>query len=407
VIFLISCFALAAKSQSRNLEFYLQAALQNSPLLNDYRNQASAASSDSLLIRAARMPQVDVKTQLQYAPAYDNFGYEEVITNGGNYMALMGVSQTILNRRELSSKYLSVELQKKAIDNSSRMSAYELNKIITNQYLTTYAVFSDLLFNRSFLKLTMEENQIVSQFVRNGIYRQTDYLSLQVEIQSQEILISQLEGQFRKEEAFLNRLCGLNDTIYFEPVEPDLKIVGVADIMGSPGLIQYEIDSLRIENDKRALDIRYKPKVNWFADAGFLTSNPWNFYQHFGYSAGIGLNVPVYDGRQKNIEKQKLELAENSRSAYEDSYRKQYYQQLHELYEELGTLNETYNRTEKQNATSKLLVRELRGQLERGNIQMTDYINAIRSHRTIERNLIFINIHKLQIINEINFLSSR
>jgi hypothetical protein len=34
------------------------------------------------------------------------------------------------------------------------------------------------------------------------------------------------------------------------------------------------------------------------ADAGILTSNPWNFYNHFGYSAGISLNIPVYDGKQ-------------------------------------------------------------------------------------------------------------
>ena len=404
---LISCLALTGKSQNRNLAFYLQEALHNSPLLNDYRNQAGAASSDSLLIRAARMPQVDAKTQLQYSPFYDNFGYEEVITNGGNYMALMGVSQKILNRKELSSRYLSVELRKKAIDNSSRLSTYELNKLITDQYLAAYSVLSDLLFNRSFLKLSMEENEIVSQFVKNGIYRQTDYLSLQVEIQSQEILISQLEGRYRKEQSFLNRLCGLKDTIYYKLEEPNLQIIGVPDILKSPVLIQYKIDSLRIENEKTSIDVRYKPKVNWFADAGFLTSNPWNFYQHFGYSAGISLNIPVYDGRQKIIEKQKLALDENSRSTYEETYRNQYYQQIRQLYEELRALNETHDRTVKQIATSELLVKELKRQLETGNIQMTDYINAIRSYRTINRNLIILNIQKLQITNEMNFFMTR
>ena len=66
-----------------------------------------------------------------------------------------------------------------------------------------------------------------------------------------------------------------------------LVIKGTPDIAKSPSYIQYKIDSIRIENEKMAIDIRYKPKVNWFADAGFLTSNPWNFYKHFGYSAGI------------------------------------------------------------------------------------------------------------------------
>ena len=387
---------LIVSGQSRNLDFYLQEGLRNSPLLNDYRNQISAASSDSLLIRAARMPQVEAKSQLLYSPVYNNFGYDEVITDGGNYMALMGVSQSIFNKKEVSSKYLSVELQKKSIDNSSRLSANELIKVITNQYLTAYSVYNDLLFNNIFLKLSRDENEIVGQFVKSGIARQTDYLSLQVETQSQEILIIQLEGQFRTEQSFLNRLCGLNDTDFYELEKPSIAIQGIPDILKSPGYIQYKIDSLRIENEKTAIDVRYKPKVNWFADAGFLTSYPWNFYQHFGYSAGISLNFPVYDGRQRNIEKQKLEFNENSRRTYEENYRKQYFQQLEQLYDQLKTVNETYGRTEKQLATSDMLVKTLKGELETGIIQMTDYINAIRSFRTINRNLIILNIQKLQ-----------
>jgi hypothetical protein len=46
--------AISAFSQSRDLDFYLKQALQNSPLLNDYRNQVKSAFADSLLIRAAK-----------------------------------------------------------------------------------------------------------------------------------------------------------------------------------------------------------------------------------------------------------------------------------------------------------------------------------------------------------------
>jgi hypothetical protein len=341
---------------------------------------------------------------LQYSPVYDNFGYDEVITDGGNYTAVMGVSQNIFNKKELDNKYKSVGLERQSIYNSSRLSAYELNKLITDQYLTTFSIYSDLLFNRTFLKLSRDENEIVRLFVINGVCKQTDYLSLLLETQSQDILVNQLDGQFRKEQILLNKLCGLNDTVLFDLVEPHLEIRGMPDILKSPGFIQYKIDSMRIANEKTAIDIRYKPKVNWFADAGFLTSNPWNFYQHFGYSAGISLNFPVYDGKQKNIEKQKLELNENSRRNYEESYRKQYFQQIQQLYEELKTLNKTSEQTEKQLETSDQLVKALKEQLEKGIIQMTEYINAIKNFRAINRNLILVNIRKLQVINEMNYL---
>ena len=286
----------------------------------------------------------------------------------------------------------------------AELSANELTKMITGQYLNAYSVYSDLLFNRSFLTLSRNENEIVSRFVRDGIGKQTDYLSLIVETQSQEILVSQLEGQFRKEQSFLNRLCGISDTAFYELEKPFLSISGVPDISGTPGMIQYRIDSLRIENEKMSVDIRYKPKISWFADAGFLTSNPWNFYRHFGYSAGLSLSVPVYDGRQRSIEKQKLQLDENSRSIYEENYRSQYYQQLTELSDQLRILGGTYDQTEKQLSNSELLVKSLKAQLEAGIIQMTDYINAIRSYRTINRNLLLIGIQKLQVINEMNYL---
>jgi hypothetical protein len=404
LILLFSCLTVLAKNQSRNLDFYLKEGIQNSPLLKDYRNQIKSATSDSLLIKAAKKPLVEAKSQLQYSPVYDNFGYDEVITDGGNYTAVMGVSQQFFNKKELDNKYESVGLQRLALDNSSTLSANELNKLITDQYLTAYSVYSDLLFNRIFLKLSRDENDIIAVFVKNGICKQTDYLSLVLETQSQEILVNQLNGLFRKEQTLLNKLCGLNDTAIYSLEEPRIEIRGMPDIVKSPGYIQFKIDSMRIENEKSAIDIRYKPKVNWFADAGFLTSNPWNFYQHFGYSAGISLNFPIYDGKQKEIEKQKLELNENSRRNYEESFRKQYFQQIQQLYEELKILDKTSEQTEIQLATSDQLVRALKDQLEKGIIQMTEYINAIKNFRSINRNLILVNLWKFQVINEMNFL---
>jgi outer membrane protein TolC len=179
---------------------------------------------------------------------------------------------------------------------------------------------------------------------------------------------------------------------------------GIPDIKKSPFYLQYKIDSARIENEKLAVDLSYKPKVSWFADAGFLTSTPWNFYQHFGYSAGLSLNIPIYDGNQRNLEKHKLQLAENTRKAYEDRYQMQYYQRIRQLELELSTLNDVALKIEKQLETSRQLGKSLKEQLESGNIQMTEYINAVKSFRTASRNINLLKIQKLQVINEMNFL---
>jgi outer membrane protein TolC len=404
LVFFLSFLTLLAFNQTRNLEFYLDQGIHNSPLLNDYRNQIRSASSDSLLIRAAKNPLVEVKSQLLYAPSYRNFGYDEIVTDQGNYTAVMGVSQPLFNKREINNKYEAVDIQKRTLNNSSQISINELKKVITEQYLTSFASYTDFLFNKNFLELLEKENVIVKQFVNNGIAKQTDYLSLLVETQSEEMLVTQIKSQYRKDLMLLSQLCGLNDSTWYELTDPRIEMKGAPDITKSPAYIQYKIDSIRIENEKTAIDIRYKPKINWFADVGFLTSNPWNFYNHFGYSAGVSLNIPVYDGKQRGIEKQKLGFNENSRQAYQDTYYKQYFQQIQQLNLELSSLNEMSSLVENQLRTSEQLLSTLKEQLETGIIQMTEYINAIKNFKTTSRSINLIKMQKLQVINEMNFL---
>jgi outer membrane protein TolC len=282
LLFPVSIFA---QNPSRALDFYLEEGIRNSPLLKDYANLVNSALIDSLLIRAARMPQVEARSQLLYSPEYKNFGYDEVVTDGGNYQAVVGISQAIFNRRELSNKFQSVGIQRQYAINSSRISVAEVKKIITEQYLAAYMDYSDLIFNKSFLGLAYKENEIIRQFVINGLCKQTDYLSLQIETQSLEILINQLKNQFEKDIRLLNQVCGLNDSGLYDLNLPSIEIKGDNEVMKSPLFIRYLLDSLRITNEISAIDVKYRLKMNWFADAGFLTSTPWNFYRHFGYSA--------------------------------------------------------------------------------------------------------------------------
>ena len=404
VILVFTFIPVIVYNQSRNLDFYLNAGIQNSPLLKDYYNQVNSALIDSLLIRSSKMPQVEAKSQLLYSPAYKNFGYDEVVTDGGNYQAVVGVTQNILNRRNLNNKFQSVNILRQTAMNASKISVNELKRIITEQYLASFADYNEMTFNKSFLELAYRESEIVRQFVSQGLGKQTDYLALQIETQTQEILVNQLASQYEKNLRQLNQLCGLNDTGSYQLSLPELQINGSPDINRSPVFIQYKIDSLRIENEKAAIDVRYQLKMNWFADVGFLTSTPWNFYRHFGYSAGLSLSIPVYDGNQKGHEKQKLSLAENTRSAYENNFRNQYNQQIQQLKNELTSLQTMTSQLEKQLSTSEQLVKALRAQLETGIIQMTEYINAVKNLRYINKNLSDNHILIQQVINELNYL---
>ena len=86
-------------SQSRTLDYYISTGLDHSPLLNDFTNQLQSGSLDSLLSLAGYKPQVSISSQALYAPAGTNFGYDQAITNGGNYATSIGVKQSLFNSK--------------------------------------------------------------------------------------------------------------------------------------------------------------------------------------------------------------------------------------------------------------------------------------------------------------------
>ena len=114
-LFLALFFATNSFSQSRSLDYYLLQGSNNSPFLNDYTNQLQSGSLDSLLILSAYKPQVNVTSQAMFAPAGTNIGYDEAITNGGNYAATIGVKQSLFNSKIKSAQAENINLLKQSL----------------------------------------------------------------------------------------------------------------------------------------------------------------------------------------------------------------------------------------------------------------------------------------------------
>jgi outer membrane protein TolC len=408
-LFLLSFFfiELISLSQTRSLEYFINEGLQNSPLLNDLQNQLNSTQIDSLIIKAQRKPQIEGQSQLLYSPYNDHFGYDEVITDGGNYQIAGYVSQNIFNRKIIENKYKTIDNQRQGISLNKKITIAELKRLITGLYLESYSVYSDLAFNSSFLELMKGQNQIIDQFVKAGIFSQSDYLSLLVETQGQEIIINQLRNLYEKNVRLLNEACGIVDTAHIELILPEIKPTETNTTSDYLFLKQFTIDSLQIINERTALGLRYKPSVNWFADAGILTSKPETFYRHFGASAGVSLSIPIFDGQQKKLEDQKLSIRENTRSFNNISSRKQYDQQYIRLKGELQGIKEIRSQLTAQLLISDQLVKSLKSQLEQGIAKMTDYLNALRNYRSINHTLNMTDIEMLSIINEMNYILAK
>jgi outer membrane protein TolC len=160
---------------------------------------------------------------MMYAPIINDYGYSQAITNGGNLISVIQASQNIFNNKTIEAQYRKVWLQHQSLSNSTRITEKDLKKAITEQYLTAYSVSNEMTSLKTIVKSSHDEEAILKQMMEKGIYRQTDYLSFLVELQSQELDLNDLELKYKKELSGLKLLCGIKDTNSCQLLMPEIN----------------------------------------------------------------------------------------------------------------------------------------------------------------------------------------
>jgi outer membrane protein TolC len=393
----------SSSGQGNNLEFFISQGIIHSPVLKDLANQAGSNSFDSLLIKAGQKPQVSFNGLLYYAPVINGIGYSDVITNISNITSVVYASQHIFNQKTIEAQYSKFGIQNQAIRISSKITENELKKAITLQYLSACSVSNEISVNKELLASAQDEQLILKQLVEKGLYKQVDYNLFMLEYKAQELLLKDLDIQYRKEISSLNILCGLPDE-YYEHIElPDILLNPAIDKDSSPLFKRYIVDSLKIQNEKLLIDRNYKPSVNWFSDAGLLNNLPRDISRNFGFSVGLSLTFPIYDGQQRTLNYNKLKLAEDTRTNYAYYFNQQFNQQQKQLFNELKQTQEIIPQVEQQLSFAESVINQDKYLLNSGNISITDYILALKNYISVKRNLSIYRVKILQIITELNY----
>jgi outer membrane protein TolC len=386
------------------LDYYITTALNNSPLLKDYNNQMLSAGLDSLLVKATNKPQINQVTQIMYPFMGNNFGYDEAITNGGNYSALISVLQPLLNRKAIRGQIETASLQSQSVKINSKISELDLKKGITAQYLTAYANFSQLQSNKSILKLFQDEQSVLKILVEKGVYLVTDYMNLSVSSRAQEIAIRQSFIQYKNDLNLLNWLCGIADTSTVILENPGITMNNYFDLVNSPVMAQFKLDSLKNINSRLLADLNYLPKIHAFADGGFAAVMPKNIPYNFGTSIGLNLTVVISDGKQRKLQYDKISLAENSRLDYQKFYTTQYKQQYNQLREQIKLSNELINDLKNQLAEQEKLIGLYKMEIEKGLVRLLDFMTVVNNYAATKNNYTQAEVNRLQIINQMNYL---
>jgi outer membrane protein TolC len=393
----------AQQDTAAGLDFYLGQALRNSPLLKDYRNQVELGQVDSQLIHASFLPQVAGNSTNIYAPSYHGWGYDEAISNGGNFTTVVAVTKTLVGQKHLDAEYETIRLNNRGIGNTSRISEQDLKRSVTAQYIIAYGDLQQLKFNRDIYQLLDKESNLLKDLTEKNVYRQTDYLAFVVTLKQEALLLRQLEIQFRNDHGTLNYLCGIVDTSATPLAAPVIELQRLPDIGNSIFFRQFALDSLKLRNSRSLIDFNYRPKASLYADGGFSSSLMYEPYKNFGMSFGVTITMPIYDGHQRKMQYSKLEIQERTRTGYRDFFSSQYSQQLAQLSQQLTATEDLIAQINEQVHYSETLI-DVNGKLlGTGDAKIADYILALSNYLNAKNLLTQNYITRLQIINQINY----
>ena len=403
IIFLSFLVPLFSLGQNKNLDYFINQSLQNDPRLTDIQNLVLANRIDSELIVAANKFQVTGNGNAYYAPVIDGYGYDEVITNGQQFSVLAAVNKQINNKKNLNLQFKNLQLQNDSLINSSAITKQDIKKAIVIQYIATYGDQLQLEFNDQLIHLLSKEESILKSLTQKNVYKQSDYLSFLVTLQQQQLAKNQLLVQYKNDYASLNYLAGIIDTTAETLTEPNLQVIENYNATESPFFLSYKIDSLRIENDRLTTKVQYRPKVNLFADAGYQSSLILTPYKNFGYSFGINLTVPIYDGHQRQLQFSKLNIEQRTLQKKQQFFDTQYHQQLLQLHQQLNDIESLNTNINKQIEYLETLIKVDGKLLETGDIRITDFILALNNYIAAKNLIVQNEIARLQVIQQINY----
>ena len=403
LFFLFLLLQVLGLTQTRSLNYFVEQARITSPYINEFNNQVLSYRLDSLIFRSALKTQVNFISSNSYAPVIKGFGYDNAITNGANISGVVQASRNFFTKNNVTAELNVIRLQSQALFDTINITGQELIRTITEQYITAYGNQVALDFNREIYDLLQKEEEVLKTLTQKSVYKQTDYLAFYVTMQQQQFTFLQSQIQYNADYLTLNYLAGVVDTAISRVERPAISDSLQIDFVNSIFYKRFTTDSLRLEAEKRLIDFQYKPRLGAYTDAGYNSSLLTTPYKNFGVSFGVILNVPIYDGHQKQYKYNKIDLLEKTRLNKKTFYINQYRQQIAQLNQQLKSTDLLVNTINAQIKYINTLLSANAKLLETGDIKISDYVLAITNYINA-RNLLNQNyINRLRIVNQIRY----
>lgn len=400
------------------IDYYLEHARKNSPLITDNKNQSKANQLEVERLKAQyTKPQLNVTANYLFAPIInrDNgstleinsngaekyYGYDLAASNGGQYQALINLTQPLFNSGRYQTFAEQSLIASQVNENNVRLSEHDIEKAVGDQYILCLLDKQQWQFTDSLIHLLLEQQSIVRRLTQNGLMKQSDLSLLTIELQTQQSAHLNFLNTYKRDLLDLNVLCGIVDTSLV--ILPDLNMQLNSDTLVSRFLNKYRLDSLNLVAQKQIFELKYKPFVNVYANTGLNAVYASTIPSRFGLGAGLSLTWNIFDGHQRSINEQKTNALLQSVNSYKHYFTIQNTVRKQRILNELTGLDQRMQIIQQQLAEYTTLMSFYKKELMQGQLPVINYINVLKTQTAVKRDLLLLQTNRLLLINLYNY----
>ncbi len=408
-------------AQQRDLNFYVERAKINSPLINKSKNDNKVVILDLQQIKSIlSKPEINLQSSILFAPivSHDNnsnrfewvsngaanyTGYDMAVTDGGQYQALVSVRQPLLAGSKYQTYSNKAGISSQINNNNIELTIHELEQVVGYQYLL--CIKSKKQTDNSLLLLKELDGQvrILKKLVENAIYKQTDLMILQIEIQNYMAESKMYQSEYMTNLYDLNLICGINDTTLVELQEINF-ILNPDKVVFSKFSTGYKLDSLNIIADQAIYELKYKPQLDLFANAG-LNAVYIPAFNRLGFSTGLTFTWNIFDGRQRDIQREKSYINLQTLEFEKQTFLTQNDISKNKIINQIIVLNQRIIFNDHQTDQYNKLYNAYTKELSQGEASVMDIKNLLKDIAAKNQEALLLKMEKQYLINSYNYLN--
>jgi outer membrane protein TolC len=409
----------AFSATPKTLDYYLQEAKTNSPLIHRAINDNKVVALDLRQVKSILMqPQISLDAAVMLAPiiSHDNGtnqlqlassnathynGYDLAVSNGGQYQAMLSLQQPLFTKPSYHAYEQKASINREINDNSIRLTKHEIDQLVSHQYLLCVNNAMQLQTSAQLMQDIASQLRIMKPLVANAIYKQTDEMLLQIEYQNYSDIYATQHADYVANLYDLNTLCGIHDTTVVE-LEPTHLQLNDLPVNQSIFTKSYTLDSTALTADLKINNLKYLPQVNLFANGG-LNASYLPTLNRFGVSAGISFSWMLYDGHQRKIQQERTHFGLQNISFDKQNFITQQEMNKDKIIRQINALDERMQNLQDQLKMYAKLVSAYELQLSHGNISVMDYKNLLKDVAAKQQEATLARIEKESLISSYNY----